>query len=195
MDANKIDERMKAFRLIQLPGKGKTGDLFLQPWVYCHVFALGSRSKGERRRATRELGRFFNQKELVAILKDAGEKGETLLEEQLMDSAQKYLEICRDDDGFGRKLFGLVKLKPEAKEDKIIGDVYGAMLPLLAALPDLAEADAMIRALDRACRQFYPLRLETMEAVVASLKDDGLRERLPSFSQANQEAGGSPPER
>lgn len=182
-----IDERMEAFRFMKLPGKQEKGDRFLQPWLYCHVFAAGSMGKGERKRAAKELKRFFAQKDLVAILKDAGENSGFLMEAHLFDSADKYLTICRDDDGFGRKLFGLVRMKSQEKEEKIIADVYRSMIPLLAQLHDLIESRAMIRSLDRACRSLYPQRLEDMEAASGVLKDDSLQALLDPFDYTTQE--------
>ncbi len=183
-----IEERMEAFRFFKLSGKQEQGDRFLQPWLYCHVFAAGSKSRGERKRANKELKRFFTQKDLVAILNDAGERGGSLMEEHLFDSADKYLTICRDDDGFGRKLFGLMRMKSQEKEDKIIADVYRGMIPLLGLLSDVSERCTMIRALDLACRKLYPQRLADMETAVGALKDDSVRALLSPFGSETQEA-------
>ena len=182
-----IDERMEAFRFFELSGKDEKGDRFLQPWLYCHVFAAGSKGRGERKRAGKELKRFFAQKDLVAILKDAAEESDALMEMHLFDSADRYLTICRDDDGFGRKLFGLVRMKSQEKEEKIIADVYRSMIPLLAQLPDLSESRAMIRSLDRACRNLYPQRLADMEAASGVRENDSLRILLDPFDHTTQE--------
>lgn len=190
-----VEKRMEVFRFIRLSGKQEEGDRFLLPWLHCHVFAANLNSKGERRRASKELNRFFAQKELAAILEEAGESSSSLLEEHLFDSADKYLTICRDDDGFGRKLFGLVRMKAGEKEDRIIADVYRAMIPLLGMLSDLDESRTMIRALDQACRKLYPQRLAEMKAAAGALKDDSLRALLPPFDFVPQESDGSIDER
>jgi len=191
-----IDERMEAFRFFELSGKREKGDRFLQPWLYCHVFAAGTRGRSERKRASKELKRFFSQKDLTEVLQDAGDESQALLELHLFDSAAKYLTICRDDDGFGRKLFGLMRMKAKEKENKIISDVYLAMIPLLAALSDLPQGPAMIRALDQACRKLYPQRLADMEVAAESLKDDTARALIPPFDAYEpQEDGESTHER
>ncbi len=187
--AKETMEAMEAFRFFPLSGKKEKGDRFLQPWLYGHVFATGQSGRGERKRAQKELKRFFTQKELRAILDQAGQDGQTLLETQLHDSARKYLKLCLSDDGFGRKLFGLVRMKEEEKEDKIIRDVYRSMIPLFLALPDLEEAEVMIQALDRACRQLLPGRTEDMEALVMSLDNDRLDSLLPPFEHAPEADG------
>lgn len=187
----KYEADMKAFRYFDLgQGRGK-GDRFLQPWLFCHVYASGSRSRGERKRASRELTRFFKQTPLQTILEEAGSEGEALVEGELMDSAAKYLAICRDDDGFGRKLFGLVRMKQEEKDDKILRDVYQAMLPLLVALKDLKEGPAMVKALDLACRRLYPERQAQMRHLVETGKDGSLGAVLPPFEDPLPEGGGS----
>lgn len=188
-----IQDRMKAYRFFELSGKGTTGDRFLQPWLYCHVFATGPRGRGAVKQARKELERFFNQKDLVAILDDAGEDREALLESQLIDSAEKYLTISRDDDGFGRKLFGLLRMKQPEKEDRIIGDVYRSMIPLLAALDSIPQSRMMILALDRACRGLYPQRLQDMEAAVVATLGDEYLSLLPDFVPGNPEDDGSSP--
>ncbi len=181
MDNEQWDDRMRAFRFFDIDGKRQQGDRFLQPWLFGHVYASGSRSKSERRRATKELKRFFDQKELKMLLKDAGDKGDELLEGQLFDSADKYLAICRDDEGFGRKMFGLMRMKTDEKEDKIIRDVYDGLIPLFYKLEDLDERFMMIRAIDQACRKLYPQRLADMKAWIDAMPDASLRTMLPEF--------------
>lgn len=187
-------QRLEAFRFFTIDGKRERGDRFLQPWLFCHVYASGSKSRGERKRAGKELARFFQQKELVRILEDAGEDGRVLLEAQLFDSADKYLTICREDEGFGKKLFGLMRMKSDEKEDKIISDVYLAMLPLLLLLTELEERFTMIHALDQACRRLYPQRLEDMAYMLANMKDKTLCGLLEDFDCSPPEDGELPPE-
>ena len=186
-----LQEAMGAFRYFQLEGRREPGDRFLQPWLYCHVYASGSRNKGERKRASKDLKRFFKQRQLQDLLDRAGPDGPALLEEHVFDSAAKYLQICRDDDGFGRKMFGLMRMKQEEKEDKIISDVYRAMIPLLASLTDMEEGPVMMRALDQACRHLYPQRLEDMRYLVETAKDESLESVLPPFEDLAPEDHGS----
>lgn len=185
-DFERLEEAMQAFRYFPLEGRQESGDRFLQPWLFCHVYAMGSRSKGERKRASKELKRFFKEGQLKAILDQAGQDRALLLEAHLFDSAAKYLAICRDDDGFGRKFFGLTRMKADEKEDKIINDVYRAMIPLLAALVDMTEGPAMMRALDQACRQQYPLRVGDIRYLVETAKDESLLSVLPPFEDPPQ---------
>ncbi|NLA70903.1 MAG: hypothetical protein GX850_00455 [Clostridiaceae bacterium] len=185
-DKDEIDRRMKCFRFFPLEGTRGMGDRFLQPWLYGHVYASGSRRRGELKRASKELKRFFNQRNLVPILEDAGEYRDELLESQLMDSAATYLALCRDDDGFGRKLFGLIRMKPDEREDKIIADVYTGMIPILMKLADLPERVAMIQALDHACRAQYPQRWKDMESLIDSMKDQASRSLFPPFESQQQ---------
>ena len=180
---HEAEERMRTFRFFAIDGKRQQGDRFLQPWLFGHVYASGSRSRGEKRRASKELKRFFDQKELLKIMDDAGEYRDQLMEAQLYDSADKYLEICRDDDGFGRKMFGLMRMKADEKEDKIIRDVYVSMIPLLFSLENLDERFTMIKALDQACRTLYPQRLEDMKILVETMPDESIRSVLPEFEE------------
>lgn len=192
LDRQTLQERLEAFRFFELDKGRGTGDRFLQPWLYCHVYATGPRGRGVRKRAVKDLGRFFTQKDLASILEGAGQDRAGLLDELLFDSAAKYLAICRDDDGFGRKLFGLMRMKGEEKEDRIIRDVYAFMIPLLVSLSELEEAGPMIRALDRACRRQYPQRLEDMRHLIESRDDDAIQALLPPFDPDPGEGNESP---
>ncbi len=178
---NDIRERMKSFRYFPLDGRKEMGDRFLQPWLYCHVYASGNRRKGEMKRAYKEIKRFFDQKELQNIRQEAGQDGDRVIEEEIFDSANVYLTICRDDDGFGRKLFGLMRMKADEKEDKIIRDVYKGIIPLLARVNDFAERLTMMRAIDLACRALYPQRLGDMKALIDSIEDADLRAVFHDF--------------
>jgi hypothetical protein len=159
-----IREQMDKFRYFPLEGRKEKGDRFLQPWLFCHVYASGSKRKGEIKRAYKEVIRFFGQKELQNMRKDAGEDADHIIEAEIYDSANVYLTICRDDDGFGKKLFGLLRMKADEKENKIIRDVYNGFIPLLARMEDFAERLVMMRAIDLACRSIYPQRLDDMKA-------------------------------
>ncbi|HHX18856.1 MAG TPA: hypothetical protein GX728_00255 [Clostridiaceae bacterium] len=181
-------ERMKSFRYFPLEGRKEMGDRFLLPWLYCHVYASGKRGKGEVKRAFKEIRRFFEQKELQSIRKDAGLDGDRIIEEEIFDSANVYLTICRDDDGFGRKLFGLMRMKPDEKEEKIIRDVYKGIIPLLASVNDFAERLTMMRAIDLACRSIYPQRLGDMKALLDSIEDADLRAVFCDFEISAEEA-------
>ncbi len=188
-----LQEDLAAFRYFELEKRRGQGDRFLQPWLFSHVYATGPGGRGVRKRAEKDLKVFFGQKDLSSIFDRAGPYREEILEEVLLDSAASYLAICRDDDGFGRRLFGLMRMKGEEKEDKIIRDVYLSMLPLLASLTGLEEALPMIRALDQACRGQYPQRLEDIRQLVEGKGDDSLRDLLPPFDLLSEEESESPP--
>lgn len=174
-------EMMRAFRFFSLEGRKEKGDRFLQPWLFCHVYASSSKRKGELKRAYKEIKRFFAQKELQNIRKDAGPEADRIIEAEIYDSANVYLTICRDDDGFGKKLFGLMRMKANEKEEKIIRDVYDGMIPLLVRLDDFAERLVMMRAIDLACRSLYPQRLEDMKARIDAIEDPALRSVFDAF--------------
>ncbi len=177
-----IRKKIDSFRYFPLGGGRKEmGDRFLQPWLLCHVYASGSKRKGETKRAYKEIKRFFGQKELQNIRKEAESDADRIIEEQIYDSANVYLTICRDDDGFGKKLFGLMRMKADEKENKIIRDVYNGIIPLLLRLDDFAERFAMMRAIDLACRSLYPQRLEDMKAWIDAFEDAQLRSVFDAF--------------
>ncbi|HHW92932.1 MAG TPA: hypothetical protein GX734_00310 [Clostridiaceae bacterium] len=176
-----IRERIRSFRFFPIKGRKEMGDRFLQPWLICHVYASGNKGRGEMKRALKEIRRFFAQKELQNIRKDAGLDGDRIIEETILDSANVYLTICRDDDGFGKKLFGLMRMKADEKENKIIRDVYNGIIPLLARIDDFAERFAMMRAIDLACRSLYPQRLGDMKAWIDSIEDADLHAVFHAF--------------
>ncbi len=60
------------------------------------------------------------------------------------------------------------------------------MSPLLAALVDMTEGPAMMRALDQACRQQYPLRVGDIRYLVETAKDESLLSVLPPFEDPPQ---------
>ncbi len=188
-DFDDIRESLKNFRYFPLEGRKGVGDRFLQPWLFCHVYATGSKRKGEMKRAYKEIKRFFGQKELQKIREQAGVEGDRLIEEEIYDSANAYLTICRDDDGFGKKLFGLLRMKQDEKEDKIIHDVYNGMIPLLGRIDEFTERLAMMRAIDLACRALYPQRLDDMKAWIDSIDNDELRSVFASFETVPAENG------
>ena len=174
-------EQIDKFRYFPLEGRKEKGDRFLQPWLFCHVYASGSKRKGEIKRAYKEVIRFFGQKELQNMRKDAGEDADHIIEAEIYDSANVYLTICRDDDGFGKKLFGLLRMKADEKENKIIRDVYNGFIPLLARMEDFAERLVMMRAIDLACRSIYPQRLDDMKAWIDSIEDADVRSVFDAF--------------
>ncbi|MGI6157365.1 MAG: DUF6553 family protein [Saccharofermentanales bacterium] len=182
-----LDDALRSYRFFPLKyEEGKTGDIFLRPWIYCHVYASGHKGRGERKRASRELKRFFNERPLSAILKEAGDDAETLLAWHLDNSAEVYVRLCRDDDHFGRKLFGLLRMKTDERIDKIIRDTYLSMIPLLAMLSDVPERTSMIRALDRACRRTFPTRAEDIRSLVETHLDEATRSLLPAFDSSSE---------
>ncbi len=185
---DEIRERIENFRYFPLEGRRGRGDRFLQPWLFCHVYASGSKRKGEMKRALKEIKHFFNQRELQEIRQDAGADADRLIEEQIVDSATAYLTICRDDDGFGKKLFGLLRMKPEEKEDKILHDVYSGMIPLLIRLEEFPERKAMMCAIDLACRSLYPRRIHDIKALVDSIEDQALRAVFFPFDLSSEES-------
>ena len=176
-----IRKKMDDFRYFTLDKRKEKGDRFLQPWLFCHVYASGSKGKGEIKRAYKEIKRFFEQEALQEIRKEAGADADRIIEKEIYDSANVYLTICRDDDNFGKKLFGLMRMKADEKEDKIIRDVYNGIIPLLARVGDFAERFAMMRAIDLACRSLYPQRLEDMKAWIDAIEDAELRSVFLAF--------------
>ena len=50
---NELKERVEDFRYFELKGKpGETGDRFLMPWIYSHMFGTGKQTKSVIKRAT-----------------------------------------------------------------------------------------------------------------------------------------------
>ena len=176
--ADDAEMRLSNFRFFPLRNEDRKGDRFLQPWLICQVYSSEARKKSAVRRAERELCRFFEQEPLAAILESLGSRSATLKQDALEDSARVYLALCRDDEGFGRKLFGLFKMKPGEREDKILTMVYRGMIPLLSSMHDFPEKEVMISALHRGCLSVLPQRKETILVLAASFEDEEIKHLL-----------------
>lgn len=174
---NELNKRVEAFRFFELNNKqGEAGDRFLLPWIYSHMFGTGRQSRGNSRRAAKEINLFFNQKELLEIEQDAGDLWLELIDKHLQDSALKYLKISKYDPSFGRKFLGLVRMNDEEKDNKILKDVYGGMITLLLDLPDFPYQALMVRALDESFLSVYPERQGEVDLWLQTLPDSAMRE-------------------
>lgn len=179
-------ESLRRFRFFPLEREKRQGDRFLMLWLTCQLYAADVSRKGRVRRARRDLCRFFEQRELTSALEEAGEFRAEILEDAIFDSASVYLTICRDDENYGRKFFGIVKMKSQDRENKIIAEVYRGILPLLAAMQDFPLRVVMARAIHTACQEVLPQRAPSIEAVFAAF--------LSGNERAQQLLGGEIPE-
>ncbi|GEM_PF-770625 len=170
-------ESLMRFRFFPLEHEEKLGDRFLLPWLLCQLYSADASRKGRVRRARRDLCQFFEQKELTSALEEAGDRRAELLEEAIFDSANVYLTICRDDDSYGRKFFGFVKMKSQDRENKILSEVYQGMLPLLAAMQDFPVRAVMARAIHTACQAILPQRASSIESMLAAFLEGNDRAR------------------
>lgn len=179
-------ERLRRFRFFPLKHEERQGDRFLMLWLTCQLYAADVKRKRRVRRARQDLCRFYEQSELVSALEEADEFRTEILEDAIFDSARVYLTICRDDENYGRKLFGFVKMKSQDRENKIIAGVYRGILPLLAAMQDFPMRVVMARAIHTACQEVLPQRAPSIEALFAAFLDGNDR--------AQQLLGGEVPE-
>lgn len=171
-----LNRRVEAFRYFALKRKeGETGDRFLMPWIYSHMFGTNKQTKSAVKRATKEISEFFNQKELVEIEQDAGDLWMEIIGKHLHDSALKYLKISKEDPQFGRKLLGLVRMNEEEKDNKIIRDVYGGMITLLLQMPDFPYRALMVRVLDESYLTLYPEKQGEVDLWLQKLPDPAMR--------------------
>ncbi|MGI6616638.1 MAG: DUF6553 family protein [Saccharofermentanales bacterium] len=166
-----VGESLRRFRFFPLKHEEREGDRFLLLWLTCQLYSADVRRKGRVRRARLELCRFFEQKELTNALEEAGEYRTELLEEAIFDSANVYLTICRDDDNYGRKFFGVVKMKSQDRENKILSEVYQGMLPLLAAMQDFPMRAVMARAIHTACLNVLPQCVPSIDVLLAKFRE------------------------
>lgn len=171
-----VASALEAFRFFELEGKtGERGDRFLMPWIYCSLFGTGRQGGGERKRALRELRKFFNQKEMKRLATLAGDRWNDCLREQLYDSAHKYITLCRDDPDYGKKLFGLLRMKKDEVDRKLFQSVYNDMISLLFRIADFPERELMIESLDLAFLTIYPEKREAVNDWIAHLPDERYR--------------------
>lgn len=173
---NELNRRLEAYRFFPLKDrKEEKGDRFLMPWIYSHIYGTNKQTKGEIKRAAKEINAFFAQKELEEIKRDAGDLWLGLIGEQLYDSALLYLRISKSDPSFARKFFGLVRMSDEETDNKIFRDVYGGMITLLLRLPEFPYRALMIRALDESFLIVYPERQAEVDQWIESLPDPAMR--------------------
>lgn len=173
---NELKERVEDFRYFELKGKpGETGDRFLMPWIYSHMFGTGKQTKSVIKRATKELNEFFSQEELTEIEQKAGDMWSEIIGEHLHDSALKYLKISKSDPRFGRKLLGLVRMSDEEKDNKIYNDVYNGMITLLLRMTDFPYRALMVRALDASYLTVYPEQQDAVDQWLQTLQDPAMR--------------------
>ncbi len=174
---NELNKRLEAFRFFDLKNRQhETGDRFLLPWIYSHMFGVGRQSHSNSKRTAKELNLSFNQKELIEIEQDAGDLWLELIDKHLQDSALKYLKISKSDPNFGRKFLGLVRMSDDEKDNKIFKDVYGGMITLLFDLPDFPYRALMVRALDESYLTVYPERQDEVDQWLRTLQDPAMRE-------------------
>ncbi|NLV98795.1 MAG: hypothetical protein GX034_03265 [Clostridiaceae bacterium] len=174
---NELNERLEAFRFFELKNKKQeSGDRFLLPWIYTHMFGAGRQSRDSSKRAAKEINLFFNQKELREIEQDAGDLWLELIDSHLQDSALRYLKISKSDPSFGRKFLGLLAMSDEEKDNKIFRDVYSGMITLLLDLPDFPYQALMVRALDESFLTVYPERQGEVDQWLQTLPDPAMRE-------------------
>ena len=173
---NELNKRLEAFRFFELKNRKETGDRFLLPWIYSHMFGVGRQSRGNSMRAAKELNLFFNQKELLEIEQDAGDIWIELIDKHLRDSALMYLKISKSDPNFGRKFLGLIRMTDDEKDNKIYKDVYDGMITLLFGLPNFPYRDLMVRALDESYLTVYPEQQDEVDQWLRTLQDPSMRE-------------------
>ena len=171
-----IEKRLHDFRFFALKGKeNETGDRFLLPWIYSHLFGTGKQTKSDIKRAGKEIKEFFNDKELLEIQRDAGDIWLDAIGKHLQDSALVYIKVSKADPSFGRKLLGLVRMSDQEKDNTSFHDIYGGKITLFLKMPDLPYREAMIRSLDESFLTVYPARQGDVDQWLETLPDDSMR--------------------
>lgn len=141
---------LEAYRFFDIKDGKEKGDRLLEPWILLLTTGRSGVSARKLRRFEKQLAQFFSRRELTNAFSMAGSKADTLLYEQLLDSAKNYLKITVSDPGYNSSLFGLIKLKDEDRAQKLAADVHKYMQGTLLLLEQSPYRAPMMRALHRA---------------------------------------------
>jgi len=146
----KYDELKKCIEKIRFKEKNKRtdekADTFIGLWVTVIYHGRNSQGIFSRKRAVKEINRFWKDREIANILDDAQEYAEKLVYEQLYDSALGYYDACKTDRHYGSKLFDIVKLKPDEIAEKTASDIVKYVFRYLLGFDDIMYRDQIIKA-------------------------------------------------
>ena len=149
-DLAHAQQLMEAYRFFPLDSGKQKGDRFLEPWILLLTMGRAGVSKNSLKRLTKQIDRFFAAPEISQALEAAGEEKDQFLNEHLLDSAKRYLEITKADPGYNSSLFGLLKMRQEDSESKLSGDVHKHMLGVLLEMDQFSYRTPLLRSLHRA---------------------------------------------